>query len=111
MNIEKMMNRRMLMRQAGNGLAASVLATMLPTAVTANAASSKDRATEFKQQLRDPILSIPTPFTADLAVDYRGVRRMISSGRSRTAYGSFRSRAATASMLRSRIRKFRSSRA
>jgi dihydrodipicolinate synthase/N-acetylneuraminate lyase len=51
---------------------------MVPTTrLAAEAVDATDRATSFKQQLRGPILSIPTPFTADLAIDYRGVRRMI----------------------------------
>jgi 4-hydroxy-tetrahydrodipicolinate synthase len=75
---ETRLDRRTMMRQAGGGLAASVVATMLPTAALAKeAAGAHDRATRFKQQLRGPILSIPTPFTADLAVDHGGVRRMI----------------------------------
>lgn len=32
---------------------------------------------EFKQRLRGPIVSIPTPFTSDFKVDYEGTRRII----------------------------------
>ena len=32
---------------------------------------------EFRGRLRGPIVSIPTPFTADFKVDYDGLRRMI----------------------------------
>src|SRR5215469_11542907 len=35
---------------------------------------------EVKARLRGPILSIPTPFTADFGVDYQGVRNMIHLG-------------------------------
>ncbi len=33
---------------------------------------------EFKEKLRGPIVSIPTPFTADLKIDEAGLRRMIA---------------------------------
>jgi dihydrodipicolinate synthase/N-acetylneuraminate lyase len=35
---------------------------------------------EFKEQLRGPIVSIPTPFTADYRLDVAGLRRMIQMG-------------------------------
>jgi dihydrodipicolinate synthase/N-acetylneuraminate lyase len=35
---------------------------------------------EFKEKLRGPIVSIPTPFTADFRLDAGGLRRMISMG-------------------------------
>lgn len=35
---------------------------------------------ELKKRIRGPIMSIPTPFTADFAVDYEGVRKMVCLG-------------------------------
>jgi 5-dehydro-4-deoxyglucarate dehydratase len=35
---------------------------------------------EFKRRLRGPILSAPTPYTADFKVDYQGLRNMIRGG-------------------------------
>jgi len=35
---------------------------------------------ELKKRIRGPIMSIPTPFTADFAVDYEGVRNMVRLG-------------------------------
>lgn len=35
---------------------------------------------ELKKRIRGPIMSIPTPFTADFAVDYEGVRNMVHLG-------------------------------
>jgi dihydrodipicolinate synthase/N-acetylneuraminate lyase len=78
---ESLLDRRTLMRQASGALVASLVAPTLSSTPRAMAADSKDNATRFKQQLRGPILSIPTPFTADLAVDYCGVRRMIERAR------------------------------
>jgi 4-hydroxy-tetrahydrodipicolinate synthase len=40
----------------------------------------KRSATDFKKQLRGAVLSIPTPFTAKLEVDYAAVRKMIQQG-------------------------------
>jgi dihydrodipicolinate synthase/N-acetylneuraminate lyase len=34
----------------------------------------------FKQRVRGPILTVPTPFTRDFAVDYDGVRNMVRVG-------------------------------
>ena len=34
----------------------------------------------FKARVRGPILTVPTPFTRDFAVDYEGVRNMVKSG-------------------------------
>ncbi|HXG23836.1 MAG TPA: dihydrodipicolinate synthase family protein, partial [Chthonomonadales bacterium] len=34
----------------------------------------------MKKRIRGPIMSIPTPFTADFAVDYEGVRKMVRLG-------------------------------
>src|SRR6058998_3767069 len=38
---------------------------------------------EFKQRLRGPIVSIPTPFTADFQLDAAGLRRMMQRARQR----------------------------
>jgi dihydrodipicolinate synthase/N-acetylneuraminate lyase len=35
---------------------------------------------EFKRRLRGPILSLPTPYTADFRVDYQGITNMIAGG-------------------------------
>jgi len=66
------LNRREFLR-AGAVLGA---ATVLPTALH-GAASRRVTPAEFKRRLRGPIVSIPTPFTADFRVDGTGLRRMI----------------------------------
>jgi dihydrodipicolinate synthase/N-acetylneuraminate lyase len=42
--------------------------------------SLKPSATDFQRKLRGAVLSIPTPFTAKLEVDYGAVRKMIQRG-------------------------------
>jgi dihydrodipicolinate synthase/N-acetylneuraminate lyase len=51
-------------------------ATALPSVVKAATAGPLTPA-EFKQKLRGPIVSIPTPFTSDFQLDGAGLRRMI----------------------------------
>src|SRR5689334_6311134 len=43
--------------------------------------SSRLSADEVQNRLRGPLLSIPTPFTDQLEVDYAGVQRMIERGK------------------------------
>lgn len=67
-------NRREVLK-AGSlliGGQAVTLAAPIPTA-----AGSRSTPSEFKQRLRGPIVSIPTPFTADFRLDAAGIRRMI----------------------------------
>jgi dihydrodipicolinate synthase/N-acetylneuraminate lyase len=50
-------------------------------AAPAKAAQKKfTTPSEFKSRLRGPILSAPTPYTADFKVDYQGMRNMITRG-------------------------------
>lgn len=57
----------------GLGLAVSSRSRLISAAVVKNPRSPED----FKRQLRGPILSVPTTYTADFRVDYDGVKRMI----------------------------------
>lgn len=57
----------------GLGLAVSIRSRLISAAVVKNPRSPED----FKRQLRGPILSVPTTYTADFRVDYDGVKRMI----------------------------------
>jgi 4-hydroxy-tetrahydrodipicolinate synthase len=66
-------NRREFLR-AGAVVGASI---SLPLSMQAAAGNARLTSQEFKQRLRGPILSIPTPFTADFQLDTAGVRRMI----------------------------------
>jgi dihydrodipicolinate synthase/N-acetylneuraminate lyase len=68
------MNRREFVR-AGTLAAACALA---PVELSA-AASAPLTPAEFKEKLRGPIVSIPTPFTADSRIDEAGLRRMIAT--------------------------------
>ena len=45
-------------------------------------ASSRSRLSpsEFKARVRGPILTLPTPFTADFKVDHQGVRNLVKLG-------------------------------
>jgi 4-hydroxy-tetrahydrodipicolinate synthase len=49
----------------------------LPISLEATAGNPRMTPQAFKERLRGPILSIPTPFTSDFRVDSAGVRRMI----------------------------------
>ena len=69
-------DRRTLLRQAAGGVAASLLASTAPRPIAAAPASGPG-PDQFKNQMRGPVLSIPTPFTSDLTIDYKGVERMI----------------------------------
>jgi 4-hydroxy-tetrahydrodipicolinate synthase len=48
-----------------------------PRALNAATAVGKLSPADFKQRLRGPIVSIPTPFTADFRLDLAGLRRMV----------------------------------
>lgn len=78
-----LLTRRGVLRRIGGGLAASLLAPQFPVESPAagTTVAVNERAARFKNDLRGPILSIPTPFNEDLAIDFRGVRRMIERGR------------------------------
>ncbi|MEP0842809.1 MAG: dihydrodipicolinate synthase family protein [Phycisphaerae bacterium] len=75
----KGLNRRELLKLSAAG-AAALLAPRRGSALASApspAAREPVSPADFRQRLRGPILSIPTPFTADFKVDYDGVRRMI----------------------------------
>lgn len=48
-----------------------------PRAIEAAVVADRLSPENFKQRLRGPIVSIPTPFTADFRLDLAGLRRMI----------------------------------
>lgn len=68
--------RRSLLRWSAVTIAAPALHTV-PFATFSYGASNNSHRS-FKERLRGPILSIPTPFTKNLEVDYGGVRNMIT---------------------------------
>jgi 4-hydroxy-tetrahydrodipicolinate synthase len=55
-------------------------ACALPQELHALTGMTRLSPTDFKEKLRGPIVSIPTPFTADSRIDAAGLRRMISMG-------------------------------
>ncbi len=52
----------------------------VPLEFEATAGHMRLTPAEFKEKLRGPIVSIPTPFTADFKLDAAGLRRMIGLG-------------------------------
>lgn len=69
-------NRRELLK-AGALVAAG---RSLPVALQAPPNRVRMSPAAFKERLRGPIVSIPTPFTADFSIDTAGLRRMIEVG-------------------------------
>lgn len=61
-------------------LAGATLTIDLGVPPRAVAQSKITTPSEFKRLLRGPILSAPTPYTADFKVDYQGMRNMIARG-------------------------------
>jgi dihydrodipicolinate synthase/N-acetylneuraminate lyase len=78
------LDRRTLLRTfAGSAFAGAVaLRSRASLAEPATAPISRERMTptELKRGLVGPVLSIPTPFTKDLAIDFDGVKNMITRG-------------------------------
>ncbi len=68
-------NRRRFVK--AGALAAAAYA--MPLKMHAAPASVRMNPAEFKEKLRGPIVSIPTPFGADYKLDIPGLRRMISN--------------------------------
>ncbi len=75
------LTRRGLLRAAGGlGLTLgceSITANPLLASVVGRSRLTPE---EVKARIRGPILTIPTPFTADFKVDYQGVRNMVNLG-------------------------------
>lgn len=74
-SIQSRPDRRSVLKIGATGLGLSVFSRsrFISAAVVKNPRSPED----FKRQLRGPILSVPTTYTADFRVDYDGVKRMI----------------------------------
>jgi dihydrodipicolinate synthase/N-acetylneuraminate lyase len=71
----KLLGRRSFMKVGGTAVAAIMAA---PQTVFSTFGSQKLMAPwDFKAQLAGPILSIPTTYTSDFKIDYRGMRNMI----------------------------------
>jgi len=66
-------NRREFLRAVGVVGASRAF----PCVTQSATASSRLSPAEFKRRLRGPIVSIPTPFTADFRLDSVGLRRMV----------------------------------
>lgn len=74
MSVNRTFSRRALLRGAA---VAAVSSAISQPSGAARPQSHPIDPTQFKARLRGAILSIPTPFTATLDVDYDGVRTMI----------------------------------
>jgi dihydrodipicolinate synthase/N-acetylneuraminate lyase len=73
--------RRGLLKAAGSfGLALGGDAIATNPLLAAAGGRSRLTPEEVKARIRGPILTIPTPFTADFKVDYQGVRNMVNIG-------------------------------
>ena len=68
------LNRRTFLRTAA---ALGVSEIVGATGVAASPERLRLSPDEFKKRLRGAIVSIPTPFTSDFAIDYEGLRRMV----------------------------------
>lgn len=81
MNMSNRFDRRSLLRGLVHGAAISAFSGVaFSFRAIARQQSHTHSASEFHEQLRGAVLSIPTPFTDKLEVDYQGVRRMIERG-------------------------------
>ena len=67
-------NRR---RFLGSTFALPAACGLLPFNVRGVSGDSSSRSAKFRDRLRGPIVSIPTPFTAQYAIDQDGLRRII----------------------------------
>ena len=80
-------NRRVFLKQAAISAAAGISAMQIGPAQVLSAIGGSDGAqataklptspSDFKQRLRGPIFSSPTPFNAKFEVDYQALRKMI----------------------------------
>src|SRR5437867_4202007 len=84
MEVHESLSRRGLLRAVGGvGVALGCGAVAAnPLLASGLITSGRNRLTpeEVKARIRGPILTIPTPFTADFQVDYQGVRNMVNIG-------------------------------
>jgi dihydrodipicolinate synthase/N-acetylneuraminate lyase len=67
-------NRR---RFLGSAIALPLASGMIPFSSKEAAAASSSTPAEFRERLRGPIVSIPTPFTSKSAIDEDGLRHLI----------------------------------
>lgn len=82
MNMTSRFDRRSLLRGLAQGAAISAFSGGVYGFRALARPQPCTRSTgEFQGRLRGAVLSIPTPFTAKLEVDYQGVRTMIERGR------------------------------
>jgi 4-hydroxy-tetrahydrodipicolinate synthase len=68
------LDRRTFLRSAA---ALGVSQAFAATGALAQPVQPRLSPNEFKKRLRGAIVSTPTPFTADFAIDYEGLRRMV----------------------------------
>jgi 4-hydroxy-tetrahydrodipicolinate synthase len=81
LNVPHRLSRRTFLGAlAGAGLAVSPLQAVGGGRRTWFSHHPRFTPEEFKARVRGPILTMPTPFTRDFAVDYAGVRNMIRLG-------------------------------
>lgn len=78
MKKQKSFHRRTFLKGFAGSAAATVLTAKLSHALAKPAVSTLHLSpAELRSEIRGPVLSIPTCFTADLEVDYSGIRRML----------------------------------
>src|SRR5437879_5268551 len=76
-----MFSRREVLAALGGASLALVPGAPLGGCAEANAAPRRRRSPEeVKAHVRGPILTLPTPFTREFAVDYAGVRSIVQRG-------------------------------
>jgi dihydrodipicolinate synthase/N-acetylneuraminate lyase len=79
MSFQFKMNRRTLL---GSALALAAGRNFFELCAWASTNSPALAPPDFKQQLRGPVVSIPTPFTAEFKVDHAAARRLIHEAQS-----------------------------
>ena len=80
-DIGELVTRRDVLKAAGSlGLVLACNSVAANPLLASVAGRSRLTPEAVKARIRGPILTIPTPFTADFQVDYQGVRNMVNLG-------------------------------
>lgn len=80
MNREVKLARRAWLKGVGGSLLCAV-SPSLPAYCRTTASRARLSPEQFRNQLRGPVLSVPTCFTKDLEVDYQGFRNIIEQAK------------------------------
>ena len=70
------LERRDFLRAAGMGISV----TMAKPSILLSSTGKPMAPDDFKERVRGPIFSFPTPYTADFKIDYKGIRNLIELG-------------------------------